>query len=90
MLDLGIVDFSVSDDAFHSYKGDESPGATAYRAAKKLGLPSAKICIEPPTVALTSDRSSDKGRLVGVVEFSSRAGLQRISLLVCQCGRGRS
>ena len=33
MLDLGIADFSVSDDEFHSSKGDASPGAIAYRAA---------------------------------------------------------
>ena len=75
MLDSGIADFSVSDDEFHSTKGDESPGAVAYRAAKKLGLPCAKICIEPPTVAPTSDCGSDKGQPVtgGGVLFKGRA-----------------
>ena len=38
MLDLGIADFSVSDDEFHSTKGGKSPGAIVYRAAKKLWL----------------------------------------------------
>jgi len=75
MLYFGIADFSVSDDEFHSSKGEESPGAIAYRAATKLGLPSAKICIEPPTVALTSDCGGDKGQPVtgGGVLFKGRA-----------------
>ena len=61
LLDLGISDFSVSDDEFHSSRGDESPGAIAYRAAKKLRLPCAKIYIEPPTVAPTPGCGIDKG-----------------------------
>jgi hypothetical protein len=75
MLDLGIADFSVSDDEFHSTKGDESPGAIAYGAAKKLGFPCAKICIAPPTVVPVSDFSSDKGQPVtgGGVLFKGRA-----------------
>ena len=50
LLEVGISDFSVSDDEFHSSKGDESPGAIAYRAAQKLGLPCAKICITAPAI----------------------------------------
>ncbi|HME32428.1 MAG TPA: radical SAM protein [Terriglobales bacterium] len=75
MLDLGIADFSVSDDAFHSTKGDASPGAIAYRAAKKLGFPCAKICISPPTVSLAPDPGGDKGQPVtgGGVLFKGRA-----------------
>jgi len=72
---LGIVDFSVSDDEFHSSKGTESPGAIAYRAAKKLGFPCARICIAPPTVVPVSDASSEKGQPVtgGGVLFKGRA-----------------
>jgi Radical SAM superfamily len=75
MLDLGIADFSVSDDEFHSTKGDESPGAIAYRAAWKLGLPCAKICITPPTVSPAPDAGGDKGQPVtgGSVLFKGRA-----------------
>ena len=75
MLDLGIADFSVSDDEFHSAKGDAGPGAIAYRAAKKLGFPCAKICIGPPTVSLGPDSSGDKGQPVtgGGVLFKGRA-----------------
>ena len=75
MLDLGVADFSVSDDEFHSTKGKESPGAIAYRAARKLGLPCAKICIKPPIVSPDSDSSSAKGQPVtgGGVLFKGRA-----------------
>src|SRR3974390_1498673 len=72
---LGVADFSVSDDEFHSSKGDESPGAIAYRAARTLGLPCARICIERPTCAPSSDRGGDKGQPVtgGGVLFKGRA-----------------
>jgi len=75
MLDLGIADFSVSDDEFHSTKGDRSPGAIAYRAAKELGFPCAKICIDPPTVVPVSNSGADKGQSVtgGGVLFKGRA-----------------
>ena len=75
MLDLGVADFSVSDDEFHSTKGKESSGAIAYRVAKKLGLPCAKICIKPPIVSPDSDCSSAKGHPVtgGGVLFKGRA-----------------
>jgi hypothetical protein len=75
MLDLGIADFSVSDDEFHSTKSDNSPGAIAYRAANKLGFPCAKICIEQPTCVPASDSGSDKGQPVtgGGVLFKGRA-----------------
>jgi hypothetical protein len=75
MLDLGIVDFSVSDDEFHSTKGDQSPGAIAYRAASRLGFPCAKICIDPPTVVPVSDSGGGKGQPVtgGGVLFKGRA-----------------
>lgn len=75
LLDMGISDFSVSDDEFHSTKGENSPGAIAYRAARKLGLPCAKICIEKPKVAASTDPSQEKGQPVmgGGVRFKGRA-----------------
>src|ERR1035438_2845490 len=75
MLDLGIADFSVSDDEFHSTKSDSSPGAIAYRTANKLGFPCAKICIEQPACVPASDSGSDKGQPVtgGGVLFKGRA-----------------
>jgi radical SAM family protein len=75
MFGLNITDFSVSDDEFHSTKGDKSPGAIAYRAASKLGFPCVKICISPPTVASLSDSDGNKGQAVtgGGVLFKGRA-----------------
>ena len=75
ILELGIADFSVSDDEFHSSKGDASPGAIAYRAAKKLGLPCARICIAPPVVVPASEVGGVKGQPVtgGSVLFKGRA-----------------
>jgi hypothetical protein len=75
LLDLGIADFSVSDDGFHSTQSDKSPGAIAYRAARKLGLPCAKICIAAPAVSLGHSTGSEKGQPVtgGGVLFKGRA-----------------
>lgn len=75
MLDLDIVDFSVSDDEFHSSKGDASPGAIAYRAAKGMGFPCDRICIVAPCVETSSASSSGKGKPVtgGAVRFRGRA-----------------
>ena len=75
MLDLGIVDFSVSDDEFHSTKGAESPGAIAYRAAKELGFPCARICIGRPTIVPAAESGGRKGQPVmgGEVLFKGRA-----------------
>ena len=75
LLDMGIVDFSLSDDDFHSRKGENSPGAIAYRAARNLGLPCSRICIEAPIVAISSSPSAEKGQPVtgGGVRFRGRA-----------------
>ncbi len=75
MLDLDITDFSVSDDEFHSSKGSQSPGGMAYRAAKKLGFPCARICIKPPAVSQALHADSNKGEPVtgGSVLFKGRA-----------------
>jgi len=72
LLDLGIVDFSVSDDEFHSSKGPDSQGAIAWRAARKLGLPCARICIKKP---IFTKASGSKGRPItgGSVRFKGRA-----------------
>ena len=75
MLDVGIVDFSVSDDEFHSSKGGDSPGAIAYRAARKLGLPCARIRIRKPGSTSASAMPGRKGQPVPgrAVLFKGRA-----------------
>lgn len=81
MLDMGISDFSVSDDEFHSPKGVNSPGAIAYRTARNLGLPCAKICIEGPRLAPSADLPEEKGQPVtgGAVLFKGRAAEKLIA-----------
>ena len=73
VLDLGITDFSVSVDEFHSSKGEDSPGAIAFRAARKLRLPCARVCIEKPRVR--ARYCGEKGKPVtgGSVLFKGRA-----------------
>ncbi len=75
LLEMGIADFSISDDQFHSSKGPDSPGATAYHTAKKLGLPAAKISIDAPCVVASKGATAAKGKPVigGGVLFKGRA-----------------
>ena len=73
LRDLGISDLSISDDAFHSDEKD-SPAKRAMRAARKLDLPAASICIDKPTV-ITNTAKAGKGEPVvgGGVMFRGRA-----------------
>ena len=74
LADLGIVDFSVSDDAFHYSEEAESAAHRAIAAAKKLGLPTAVITIEAPRVEMP-DEEHAKGEPIigGGVVFRGRA-----------------
>ena len=49
--DLGIVDFSVSDDEFHRLDKKEKRAEFAREAAQRLGIPTGTICIEAPCVS---------------------------------------
>jgi hypothetical protein len=61
LVEAGMDDLSVSDDAFHHGDESESPAARAAKAARDLGLPATSICIEPPAVQMPQD---GKGRPV--------------------------
>lgn len=73
--DLGVADLSVSDDELHHSEGENSPPKLAYRAAKKLGIPCARICVERPRVVNRPDPAAQKGKPVvgGGVLFKGRA-----------------
>ncbi len=73
LLEIGIDDLSVSNDAFHSDDPANSPAQTAYVVATRLGLPADNICIDAP-VALSAS-SQGKGQPVtgGEVVFKGRA-----------------
>ena len=68
--EIGVDELSLSDDDFH-YPGAENFAKLAARAARELDVPVATICIDPPTVA----QSTDKGEPVtgGGVIFRGRA-----------------
>lgn len=72
LAQLGIVDLSISDDAYHSDEQD-SPAKRAIRAARNLGLPVDSICIEQPTVATNAPREKGESIVGGGVRFRGRA-----------------
>jgi len=49
--ELGIVDFSVSDDEFHHLEKNDRKAEFAFQAAQQLGIPAGTICIDPPNVS---------------------------------------
>ncbi|MBN1287689.1 MAG: radical SAM protein [Anaerolineae bacterium] len=73
LAELGILDLSISDDAFHYGEEIANAAKRAMKAAHKLGMPTGSITIEEPTVAV--DETRDKGMPVvgGGVMFKGRA-----------------
>jgi hypothetical protein len=71
--EIGISDFSISNDTFHY--GDEQLNLSnrAEEAARNLNLPLSSICIEEPTVEF--DKEHEKGEPVigGGAKFRGRA-----------------
>ena len=84
LAELGIDDFSVSDDLFH-YSGEAefSPARVAFNAAVKLGMSAETICIEnPPTgdsACITVEQEEPVGR--GSVMIRDRAAEKLASQL---------
>jgi hypothetical protein len=73
LKELGLADLSISDDTFHS-DAETSPAKYALAAARKLGIATGSICIEPPTVAVASaSRSKGEPIVGGDVQFRGRA-----------------
>jgi hypothetical protein len=72
VVDAGIDDLSLSDDAFHHGEDEDGPAKKAARAAAELGIPACSICIESPTVSPPAD---GKGEPVvgGGAMFKGRA-----------------
>jgi len=73
--DIGIADFSVSDDAFHEGAGEANPAKLALAAAVNLGIPSDTISILSPASASCDRESPNKGQPVtgGSILFKGRA-----------------
>lgn len=73
LVELGLQDLSLSDDAFHCADPAESPAKAAARAARALGLPAASICIDPPRAEPTPSQDGTRAIVGGDVVFRGRA-----------------
>lgn len=71
--EIGISDFSISDDAYHYDESEENLSKYAYEAAKDLGLPVGKIAIEDPKKYLKEIEWKGKPVVKGKVLFKGRA-----------------
>ncbi len=71
--EIGISDFSISDDAYHYDESVENLSKYAYAAAKDLGLPVGKIAIEDPKKYLKEIEWKGKPVVKGKVLFKGRA-----------------
>ena len=75
LAESGLTYLNISNDNFHY--GDESinPASIATSAARKLGIETSPICIEPPRVLQADASEKDKGRPVvgGGARFRGRA-----------------
>ena len=73
--EIGVSNFTVSDDSFHFEGMTLSPASIASNVAKKLGMPEQSICIENPKVEEPPDKRQEKGAPVidGGAMFRGRA-----------------
>lgn len=73
--ELGISDFSISNDPYHYEDDKENPAICTFNAAKKLSLPVVEIAIEQPTVKTDTADIQDKGQPIigGTTMFRGRA-----------------
>ncbi len=74
LIELGLSDIGLSDDAFHTPEGKPSPAQSAIAAAGKLGLAAYSMCIEAPSIVI-EDKGRKKGEPIvgGGVSFRGRA-----------------
>ena len=72
--ELGIVDFSVSDDDFHRRDKNDRKAEFACRAAQQLGILTSTLCIESPSVSYQpAEGQHGKPVVGGCVLFKGRA-----------------
>lgn len=73
--EIGISEFSISNDTFHYGDDILNLSKRAEKAVKNLNIPSSSICIEEPTVEMGIDKDHEKGEPVikGGAMFRGRA-----------------
>jgi hypothetical protein len=74
LADLGVAYLSISNDSFH-YGEENSPAQRGLSAARKLGIPTAPICIQKPFVESMPGQGQERGAPVigGGAMFRGRA-----------------
>jgi hypothetical protein len=75
LVDSGVNFLSISNDAFHYGEAARNPATIAASAAKRLGLETAPICIDPPKTGKPGTGNGERGTPVvgGDVKFRGRA-----------------
>ena len=73
LSEIGVSDFSISDDVYHYGESEENLAKYAYEAAEDLGLPVGKITIEDPKKCLKQIEWKGKPVVKGRVLFKGRA-----------------
>ncbi|MFX1296825.1 MAG: radical SAM protein [Promethearchaeota archaeon] len=75
VTELGIADFSVSDDTFHFEEESDNLAKIARKAADNLNLPAGSITIDEPTIKEGIGKDQEKGEPVigGGAMFRGRA-----------------
>ena len=71
--EIGIHDLAISDDVYHFGENAENLARYAYEAAKELGLPVGKICIEDSKKLMNQIQREGKPVVGGKVQFKGRA-----------------
>jgi hypothetical protein len=64
IYEIGISDFSISNDTFHYGDEELNLSKRAEQAARNLNLPSSSIVIDEPTVEMGIDKDHEKGEPV--------------------------
>jgi len=75
LVESGMSYLNTSNDTFHYGEQSNPPAAVASSVAKRLGIETEPICIEPPKILYKSSTEEDKGRPVvgGGAKFRGRA-----------------
>jgi MoaA/NifB/PqqE/SkfB family radical SAM enzyme len=71
--EIGISDFSISNDSFHYEDEQLNLSKRAEKAAKLLNLPLSSICIEEPTVEFDNEHEKGEPVIGGGAKFRGRA-----------------
>ena len=73
LTNLGVKDFTVSDDEFHFENKDDNLSKVARSAADKLNIPTSSISINEPTVEMGNEDEHEKGKQIIGVNFKEQS-----------------